>query len=309
MSSRTQAPAGRRVSAPARRRSHRSRDWQWAIVFLAPALIALAVLRIAPAVSALVSSLYKAYPGGIRQPEFAGLFNYRSLFRDPEFGATVLRTIGFNLVINPLQVFCALVLAVLMTQRLKLAGLWRTFLFVPVTVPIVGSCIAWAAILYPQGPLNAIIELVGGNPQPFLTSPSQALGSIMLVASWIGIGYWMMFLIAGIGGIPEELYEAARVDGASPLRTFFSITLPLLKRPLLFVLVADTVANFVLFVPVQALTAGGPQSSTTLLMFSAYRTTYGYGSRNLGAAEIMVLTVIMLAFVLLQFRLLRVKED
>ena len=119
----------------------------------------------------------------------------------------------------------------------------------------------------------------------------------------------MLFLISGLQAIPEELYDAAKIDRAGPIQTFFYITIPMLKRPLLFVLVADTVANFVLFVPVQMLTQGGPQSSTTLLMFEAYRTTFGYGSRNTGAAQVVLLTVIMLFFVLLQFRLLRQEQE
>ncbi|MEV6493972.1 sugar ABC transporter permease, partial [Actinoplanes sp. NPDC051633] len=277
----------------------------WAVVFLAPAVAALVVLRVVPTVGAVVDSLYKAFPGGIIEATFAGFGNYRSLFGDPAFVDTIVRTLVFNAIINPLQIALALMVAVLFVQRLPLVGVWRTLVFVPVTVPIVGSAIAWGAALNPDGPVNAIISAVGGNPQPFLTSPDQALACIIVLASWIGIGYWMMFLISGLQAIPEELYDAAKVDRAGPIRTFFSITIPMLKRPLLFVLVADTVANFVLFVPVQLLTQGGPQASTTLLMFDAYRTTYGYGSRNLGAAEVVILTLIMIFFVLLQFRLLR----
>jgi multiple sugar transport system permease protein len=199
----------------------------------------------------------------------------------------------------------ALLLSVLLIQRIPLAGLWRTFLFVPVTIPIVGSSIAWGAAFDPEGPINALLRALGGDGQPFFTSPKQALGCIIVIATWIGIGYWMLFLVSGLQAIPTELYEAARIDRAGPVSTFFRITMPLLKRQLLFVLVADTVANFVLFVPVQLLTDGGPQSSTTLLMFDAYRQTYGYGSRNLGASEVVILTIIMLVFVVLQFRLLR----
>ncbi|GAB3395896.1 sugar ABC transporter permease [Humibacter soli] len=274
-------------------------------MFLAPAVISLVVLRLAPTFGAIGSSLYKAFPGGLVPATFAGFANYQSLFADQDFVATIGRTILFNVIINPLQVAIALVVAVLFIQRIPLVGVWRTLLFIPVTIPIVGSCIAWSAALQPDGPVNALISALGGNPQPFFTSPNQALACIILVASWIGIGYWMIFLIAGLEAIPGEYYEAAKLDRAGWFRTFFQITIPLLKRPLLFVLVADTVANFVLFVPVQLITNGGPQSSTTLLMFDAYRTTYGYGSRNLGAAEVVILTVIMLIFVLLQFRLLR----
>lgn len=215
----------------------------------------------------------------------------------------------FNVIINPLQVGLALLLALLLTRRIPLVGVWRTLLFVPVTIPIVGSCVTWGAALAPDGPVNGFLRMFGGTAQPFFTSPQQALACIIVVASWIGIGYWMIFLVAGLESIPREYYEAARIDKAGTMRTFFNITLPLLKRPLLFVLVADTVANFVLFVPVQLLTKGGPQHSTDLLMFNAYRTTFDYGSRNLGAAEIVVLTTIMLMFVLLQFRLLRERDN
>jgi len=149
-------------------------------------------------------------------------------------------------------------------------------------------------------------DLPSGRRYPIspLRRTSESL-RVRLCASWIGMGYWMLFLISGLQAIPEVLYDAAKIDRAGPIRTFFHITIPMLRRPLLFVLVADTVANFVLFVPVQLLTQGGPQGSTTLLMFDAYRTTYGYGSRNLGAAEVVILTGIMIFFVLLQFRLLR----
>lgn len=288
-----------------RRTTVRRRELFWAVVFLLPAVSALVVLRIAPTVGAVVDSLYKAFPGGIIPATFAGLQNYRSLFGDPNFIDTIVRTLVFNLIINPVQIGISLVVAVLFVQRIPLVGVWRTLLFIPVTIPIVGSCIAWGAALSPDGPVNGLITALGGDPQPFFTSPDQALACIIVLASWIGIGYWMLFLIAGLQAIPSELYDAARVDRAGPVRTFFSITLPLLRRPLLFVLVADTVANFVLFVPVQLLTQGGPQGSTTLLMFDAWRTTYGYGSRNLGAAQVVILTAIMLFFVLLQFRLLR----
>lgn len=299
-----------RGAVPAIRRRHRAQRRQllWTVVFLSPAAIALAGLRIAPTIQAIASSLYKAFPGGLIPATFTGLGNYHALFDDPDFVHTIIRTLIFNLIINPLQVALALLISLLLIQRIPLVGLWRTFLFVPVTIPIVGSSIAWGAAFDPQGPINALIESLGGSTQPFFTSHKQALACIIVVATWIGIGYWMLFLVSGLQAIPTELYEAARIDRAGPISTFLRITLPLLRRQLLFVLVADTVANFVLFVPVQLLTDGGPQSSTTLLMFDAYRQTYDYGSRNLGAAEVVILTVIMLVFVVLQFRLLRDEE-
>lgn len=303
------APSASAEPRPRRRRAGRRSEGLWAVVFLSPAVLSLVVLRVVPTVGAVRASLYKAFPGGIIPATYAGLHNYDSLFGDPTFLGTIARTILFNLVINPLQIILALLVAVLLVQRIPGAGLWRTLIFVPVTIPIVGSCIAWGAALNPEGPVNALLSALGGHPQPFFSSPHQALACIVVLASWIGIGYWMLFLISGLQALPEELYDAAKIDQAGPVQTFFHITIPLLKRPLLFVLVADTVANFVLFVPVQLLTQGGPQGSTTLLMFDAYRTSFGYGSRNLGAAEVVLLTAIMLFFVVLQFRVLREERE
>ncbi|WP_147915526.1 carbohydrate ABC transporter permease [Ruania zhangjianzhongii] len=288
-----------------RRSRRRTKELFWAAVFLLPALIAIVSMRIAPTVSAAVSSLHQGFPGGVLAAEFSGLANYSELFGNDMFRDTVIRTIVFNVIINPLQVAIALIISVLLTRKIVAPNLWRMLVFVPATVPIVGSSIVWGIAFRQDGPINAILAALGGNPQPFLTSPSQAMASIMVVISWIGIGYWMLFLVSGLQSIPDEYLEAAKLDRAGTIRTFFSITIPLLKRPLLFVLVADTVANFVLFVPIQMLTNGGPQNSTTMQMFNAYRTTYTYSSKNLGAAEVMILTVIMLAFVALQFRLLR----
>lgn len=298
----------KKASIRHRRFLAKKNEYFWAGALLLPTLLALILLRITPMIASVNSSLYTAFPGGIHPAVFSGLENYRSVFSDSDFIATIERTFLFNLVINPLQISLSLLVSVLMVQRIRFEGLWRTLIFIPVTIPIVGSSIGWQAILDPYGPFNAFLVTLGFEPQPFLNSPHQSLPSITLIASWIGIGYWMMFLIAGLRSVPSEIYEAAEIDRAGPIRVFFKITLPLIKRQLLFVLVADIVANFVLFAPIQLLTAGGPESSTTLLMFDSYRTTYGYGSRNLGLTKVVILSIIMICFVALQFSLLREKK-
>ncbi|MBW9095032.1 sugar ABC transporter permease [Microbacterium jejuense] len=276
--------------------------------FLAPAVVTILLIRIIPFIGAVISTLHvREGVGLLAEERFAGFQNYIELLSDPLFQATLGRTLLFNLIINPLQIALALVIAVLLTRRVPARGLWRMAVFIPCTIPLVGSSIAWGVALRADGPINGILQAVGLPAQPFLSSPTQALASIMLVASWVGIGYWMIFLIAGINEIPDELYEAASLDGAGAWRSFWSVTLPMLKRPLLFVLVADTVANFVLFVPMQMLTGGGPQNSTTMLMFDAYRRTYTYSQPNQGATATVILTVVMLIIVFVQFRLL--KED
>jgi multiple sugar transport system permease protein len=126
----------------------------------------------------------------------------------------------------------------------------------------------------------------------------------MIIVSWIGVGYWMVFLIAGLQDIPNVYLEAAAIDGAGWWRRFFYIVLPLMSRPLAFVLVANTVANFILFAPIQILTSGGPKQSTDLIMFDAYENAFIVGDQAIASAEVMVLIIIMLAIVLVQFRLL-----
>lgn len=279
--------------------------WRTVALFVSPVIVLIVVLRLLPFGQAISSSLLSAPFGPLGPADFVGLGNYIEIFTQPSFQATIVRTLVFSLVINPLQIGCALLVALLVRQRLYGKSFWRLMVFIPTTIPLVGASIAAGVALRNDGPINALLGMVGIGPQAFFNSPQQALGSIILVASWIGIGYWMIFLISGLDEINGEVYEAARIDGAGRLRTFFSVTLPLLKRPLLFVLVADTVANFVLFVPIQVLTNGGPESSTTLLMFDIYRQTYQYSNPNLGAAQTVVLTALMLAIVAVQFRLMK----
>lgn len=287
----------------------RRREVWWAAAFLAPTAVVILTLRLWPILNAFVTSLLSGLPGSVIPPVFDGIGQYAALFSDPAFLDTLWRTLVFNLIINPVQVVLALAMAVLLSGRVFAAPVWRLMMFIPCLIPIVGSAVAWSIALRPDGPVNLLLEAFGIGRQPFFTSPSQAMGSIILVASWVGIGYWMIFLIAGIKNIPGEYYEAAQIDRAGPVRTFFNVTIPLLRRPLLFVIVATTIANFVMFVPVQVLTNGGPQNSTSILMFEAYRTTFTYGDRYSGAAQVMLLTVVMLVCVALQFRLLREEKD
>lgn len=284
------------------------RDRRMALLFLSPVLLSLLALRLLPAVSAVRTSTLQGLPGSARAPRFVGWDNFAALFESGSFWNSVRRTLLFSVLVNPIQIGIALALAFLLTRRVPAAGLWRTLIFLPSAVPLLGSTIIWGIALRPNGPINGVIEALGGSPRRFLTSPDEVLWAIILMASWIGIGYWMMFLIAGLNDIPISYYEAARIDGAHAVRQFVSITLPLLQRPLLFVLVADTVANFLLFAPIQVLTNGGPREASNLLMYDVYHNQFQLGDPYTAAAELVILLVIMFGVVGLQFRLLRGAE-
>ncbi|WP_345559545.1 sugar ABC transporter permease [Nonomuraea rosea] len=282
-------------------RSARRSMWTTAALMLLPAILALALLRLWPSISAIVTSLQP--PGG--RPVW---YTFARLFGDATFLNSLKVTLLFSVIVNPLQIALALWLAVTLSKRVPAVGLWRTLILLPVAVPQTVSAIVWAVAFRPEGPLNAVANAVGLPSVPFLISPRTALLSIVVVCSWVGVGYWMTFLVAGIKDIPRSLYEAASMDGAGPWRSFRYVTLPGLRRPLMFVLVADTVSNFLVFAPVQILTQGGPQGSTDLIMNQVFERAYVTGDMATASAGTVVLIAIVLAVVTLQFKLLPGKD-
>ncbi|MCZ9882276.1 carbohydrate ABC transporter permease [Arthrobacter sp. B2a2-09] len=298
------AAEGRAAFARPARRRRQAPLVAVAAAFLAPAFISLLVLRIAPAAVALWESLYRQsfLRGGT---VFVGVENYADLFGNADFNNALLVTLLFSLVVNPLQIGAAFLLAVLYTRKAAGAKIWRSLVVLPIAVPPAVSAVVWSVIYRPDGLGNSFLSLLGLPAQPFLTSPQQSLASIMVLLSWIGVGYWMLFLIAGINDVPTELYEAASIDGASAWRKLWSVTLPLVRRPLAFVLVADTVSNFLIFAPVQILTKGGPSGSSNLLMYDIYTRAYTLGDLSKAQAEVIILVLLTLVIVAVQFRLLR----
>ncbi len=266
------------------------------MVFLAPALVALILTRVAPAVDTLLSSF--------RDSGAWSLANYAELGAST-FSDSVVTTVVFNVIINPAQVLVSYALAVVLSQRLPAVGLWRTLIFLPMAVPPAVSTIVWGVWFRPgDGIVNSLLGIVGLPDQPFLTSPGQALYVIMVIASWIGVGYWMTFLVAGIKNVPPEMLEAAAIDGAGWWWRLVTMVTPTVRRQLSFVLVAATVANFLLFVPVQILTRGGPAGSTNLVMYEAYTQAFIFNDPGPAFAQITILVVLVAAIVGVQFRLL-----
>jgi multiple sugar transport system permease protein len=274
-----------------------------ALTFLLPAVAAAVLLRIYPLVQAVNDSLHST-PLGLLPTRWVGLQQFHSLFTDPDFRNSLKITLLFGVIINPLQIAISLALAVLFNSRIRGSGLMRTLVFLPVAIPQSVSAVIWAVAFRPDGPLNGVLHWVGISPQRYLTSSGQALASIMLVVSWIGVGYWMMFLVAGLKQIDPSLYEAAGLDGAGGWARFRYVTVPLLRRQLVFVLVADTISNLLVFAPVQILTQGGPTGHTDLIMNDVFQRAYTQGDVGGAAAGTVVLVVIALLVVVIQFRLL-----
>jgi multiple sugar transport system permease protein len=281
--------------------------WWVPFAFLAPALIGLVTFRFAPIVIAAVGSFHGTTLRG--ESVFLGLRNYSELFEDPAFWSTISTTLIFNLIINPFQVVCALCLALLVERPTRFVDVFRASFLLPMTVSIALTSIIWAIMLDPTlGPVNGFLRWAGLPAQRFFRSPDQALGTLIVVATWKGAGYWMVFLLAGLLAIPKDLYESAAIDGATGWRRFWHVTLPLMRRPLAFVLVADTAANFLLFAPVYIITNGGPNGATQLLMFEAYQAAFGYLNHGRSLAISTIILVIILAIALVELRLFRQPE-
>jgi multiple sugar transport system permease protein len=273
---------------------------------LAPALLGLFVFRLYPIAIAILSSLYTTVHGNAA---FAGLGNYLSLFGDRVFWKSLEVTLWFNLLVNPIQIAISLGLALLYVRRFPGVGVYRVFFLIPIGVSVPTAVIVWRVMLSQAGLANGLLDLLGVGPQPWLTSSSLALYSIIAIATWKGASYWMIFIVGGLQNISPELYDAARVDGVRPWQRLLFITLPLLRPALLFVLAADVSINFLLFAPIYMLTQGGPAGSTDVLMYEAYKQGFIFGDMGRAMAMVVLVVAVLLIVVALQFKLLSAPEQ
>lgn len=268
---------------------------------------------IAPAVILIL--LFKLHPillniwSSFQWKDVFSVKSYQLIFDDPTFWKSLWITMKFNLILTPVQIVISLAMALLVSQKIRSIGIFRTIYYLPVTISITVACIMWNMMLNPSnGVINSLLMKLGMDAQPFFTGEKQALGSIMALSSWKGCGYWMMFLLAGIKDIDSSLYDAARIDGASYWQTVFRVVIPMLKKTIAFVVIADTTSNLLLFAPMFMITKGGPQGSTNVLMYEAYKSAFIYGDQTRAAALMSVLLLIVGIIVAIQFRFLN-KED
>lgn len=277
-------------------------------LFLAPALAGLLIFRLTPIGVALGGSLTGvSLMGDLR---YVGLENFEYLLTDPEFWSSLRITLLFNIIINPLQLAVAFALALLVFRPLPGLWLYRTLLVLPMAVSTGISAVLFGLFLDGNlGPMNGFLEWIGIGAQPFHRSQEQALYTLIGIATWKGAGYWMLFLLAGLYSIPATVHEAATIDGASGWQRFRYVTLPLMRKPMAFVLVADTAINFLFFAPVYILTSGGPSGSTSVLMFQAYRAAFTFSDIGRSLAISTILLGIILLIVVLEFRLMRSPEE
>jgi multiple sugar transport system permease protein len=280
----------------------------WA--FLAPALVLITVFFAIPVIAAFLLGFtdFDIYAlADTSTVRITGLANYTTLLSSPLFWQALRNTAEFALIGGPVSIMVSLAAALLVNAKAtRFKPFFRSVLFMPFVTTLVAVAIVWRYLYHPQyGLLNWMLGLVGLAPVDWLGNPTFAMPAIMLVAIWKGFGYNMLVFIAGLQNIPEDLYEAARLDGASAWQQFRHVTLPMLRPTLFFVTVITMVGFFQLFAEPYVMTQGGPLRSTTSLVLLMYEEGFRWWRMGYAAAVAVVLFLVILAFTLVQRRLQR----
>ncbi|NEE02494.1 sugar ABC transporter permease [Phytoactinopolyspora halotolerans] len=284
----------------ARRRS-RLRTAGWAMFFLLPSGVPLLLFTFVPMVSSAWVSLHEW--NLISEMQWVGFANYAHLLTDPTtrevFGHTVLYIVGYF----PLVYAGGLALAVVLNRRLAGRTFFRAAYFLPVVTSWVVVALVWQWLLNPSnGLVNQILGFLN-LPQPgWWTDPSWAMASVILASAWKDLGFVMVILLAGLQTIPQELYEAARIDGASAWQQFRRVTLPLLSPSTFFVVVISLINGFQVFDQVYVMTGGGPAGSSQVVVGQIYELTFRYGRAGEASALSWLLFAVILAVTAVQIR-------
>lgn len=276
--------------------------------FLAPALILLGIFLVIPVGMVIYYTFTDYYLLTPDERKFVGFENFIRLTKDPIFLKSFLNTLKFVVWIIPVQLGAALGMALIVNKKRKGNMFFKVAFFAPVVMSLVVISILWLYLLNPNsGLLNAILNKVGIASQPFLTSPKQAMYTIVFVSAWQGAGYQMLLFLGGMQNIPQDVYEAAELDGFSKWAQFRYITMPLLKPTALFVLLTTLISAFKLIVQPMVMTQGGPLNSTITMVYYIYQ--QGFTDRLVGYSSsiALVFTTLIGMISLVQRRVL--KED
>ncbi len=289
------------------------RETSTAWLFSLPALVLLLVFLVIPFILAFAFSFsdQRLIPNPNLPTEFIRLRNFIRLFTDGTFYKALSNNFIFAVIVVPIQTAFALILAMLVNQKIKLVNLYRTIYFSPVVTTMVVVAIVWSFLYNPgEGFINQILKVITfgrAEPLDWLKSTKLAFPAIMVLSIWQGVGFQMIIFLAGLQDIPNELYEAAQVDGAGRWRQFWSVTLPQLRNTMIFVVIATTILAFKLFDQVWVLTQGGPQQSTMTTIVYLYR--QGFSQLRVGYASTIAVIFFLIVLVISIIQRVVLKEQ
>ena len=272
------------------------------LAYLAPSLILFAAFVFIPLAQSIFLSFFNTRATGVATT-FAGLDHYIELLTSPAFRTGLLATTLFAIYTVPIGIALGLVLAVMLNQRLRGINVFRTMMSSTIAISAAVGALIWLLLLNPSlGLLNYILSLVGIPGPDWLIQPTTAIIAVAMTTIWLTLGTNIIVLLAGLQGVPEEIYEAARLDGARGLRMFTRITMPMVSPSLFFLLVVDTIAVLQAFTQIHLLTRGGPVDATRVLVYSIYQDAFQNFQFGFASAQAVILLVLVMALTLIQFR-------
>jgi multiple sugar transport system permease protein len=300
----------RAVGARRMPRSTRLGEGAWGWLFTLPGLIFLGAFLVAPFFYAIYLSFTNQKLSSPLPVTFVGFKNYATILQDPDFWNAFKNNMVFAAVVVPVQTALALWMATLVNQKISSAKFFRGIFFLPVVVVLTVTAIIWLLLFNPEsGLINGFLGAISGGSIQFgwLESTAMALPAIMIMSIWQGAGFQMLILLAGLQDIPQELYEAASIDGATKWQQFLYVTLPQLRNTLIFVITVTTILAFRLFDAVWATTRGGPLGATDTMMVRLVST--GYERRQIAQASAIAVIFFIIVLTLTLIQRLILKED
>jgi len=274
-------------------------------LFIAPAVVHLAVFAVVPILYAFWVSLFdwRILKGTM---PFVGAGKYAEVMGDAPFWNAMLNSAKFTLISVPVGMAVALGVAMLVARELRGMGIFRTIYYIPAVSSMVAVSMLWIYVYLPQnGLINATTSLFGIKSVDFLNDPWWAMGALAFMSVWTGLGPRMIIYVAGIMGIPPSLNEAAELDGAQPWAKFWHVTWPMLAPTNLFVLITGTISAFQLFTPVYMMTKGGPLDTTDVVGYHIYTEAWRKFHVSTASAQSFVLLVVIGLFALVQWRMMK----
>lgn len=281
-----------------------NKEWLTGYLMIFPVVAGLLVFYIYPIFKVIIDSFYEV--GSFNKRSFVGLDNYLTMFNDPKMWSSLINTFSYVIVIVPGTIIISLILAALLNTKIKGRGFFRVVYFIPAITMGAAVAMIWKWMYNSDhGIINAILNALGFDSVNFLTNPNTALLSICLVSIWINVGYNMIILLAGIQGISKTYYEAAAIDGASPVKQFFGITLPLVTPTLFFVLITNLIGTFQTFDTIYMMIkeSGIAMEATQSMVMYFFRNAFSYSKKGYASALAVFLFLIIMLVTLIQMKL------
>jgi|LFRM01.2.fsa_nt_gb multiple sugar transport system permease protein len=270
-------------------------------LFISPWLLGFLIFTLGPLIASIFISLSKW--DIFSDPQFVGIENYIKMFSDPLFKKSLWNTFYYSVFSIPLGMAGGLSLALLLNQQVKGLPIFRTLFYLPSVTSGVAVALLWKWIFNPEfGIANAILNFFGLPSLQWLNSPTWAMPALIIMSLW-GVGGGMLIYLAGLQGIPKQLYEAAELDGAGTWSCFINITLPMLSPTLFFQLITGIIGSFQIFTQAFVMTNGGPVNATLFYVLYLYRNAFQSWKMGYASALAWFLFIVILILTLIQFRL------